>query len=257
MGRLITMRGSRRRWLAAGSALLLAIGAWWWHDDRATRFLPADTTGFVARFTPPAAADSTGTRRELDELLALQRARTPAQVAAARADRKTEVTRFYGALGLDAQHPPELPRVEKLAQRVEDDVRIYVRAAKDRFRRLRPYAIEPRLEPCIGDVKGDRSYPSGHAAFAWAMAGVLSDLVPEKREALAERADEFSRQRMMCGVHFPSDLAAGRLAAEWVLQSIRKEQAYSIEAAAAAAEVRQALGLPMTRPASARPGRTS
>jgi acid phosphatase (class A) len=249
LGKLIAMRNSRR-WLAAGSALMLAIGAWWWLDDRATRFLPADTTAFVARFAPPAAPDAADTRRELDELLALQQARTPGEVAAARADRKTEVSRFYGALGLDAQAPPKLPRTQKLAQRVEDDVRIYVRAAKDHFRRLRPYEIEPRLEPCIADVKGDLSYPSGHAAFAWAMAGLLSDLVPERREALAARAAEFSRQRLVCGVHFPSDLAAGRLAAGWVLQSIRKEREYASEAAAAAAEVREALGLPMARPAS-------
>jgi acid phosphatase (class A) len=226
----------------AGSAL------WRWHDDHATRFLPADTSAFVAQFIAPPAADSAETRRELDELLALQAARSPAEVSAAQADRKTEIARFYGALGLDEKNPPALPRVEKLAQRVEDDVRIYVRAVKDHFRRLRPYEIEPRLEPCIENVKGDLSYPSGHSAYAWAMAGVLSDLVPERRAALEARAAEFARQRMVCGVHFPSDLAAGKQAAEWVLRSIRMKMEYSMEAAEASAELRQALGLPMQRP---------
>jgi acid phosphatase (class A) len=240
-------------WLAAASALLLAAGAWWWQDDRATRFLPGDTTAFVARFAPPRSADSADTRRELDELLALQNARTPDEVAAARNDRKTEVRRFYDALGLDPANPPPLPRVEKLAQRVEDDVRIYVRAAKDHFRRLRPYEIEPRLMPCIANVKGDLSYPSGHAAFAWAMAGVLSDLVPERRAALEARAAEFARQRMVCGVHFPSDLAAGKQAAGWVLQSIREQNEYSLEASEASVELREALGLPRQRPLPPRP----
>jgi acid phosphatase (class A) len=241
----------RSRVVLAIVALALAGGgAWWWHDDRATRFLPADTAPFVATFAAPPAAESAATRAELAELLALQATRTADDVAAARADRKTQVTRFYGALGLDAANPPELPKVERLAERVEDDVRIYVRAAKDRFRRLRPYEIEPRLAPCIDDVKGDRSYPSGHAAFAWAMAGMLSDLVPERRAALEVRAAEFARQRMVCGVHFPSDLAAGRQAADQVMQAIRQQQEYSVEAAEASVQLREALHLPMQRPMS-------
>ena len=134
--------------------------------------------------------------------------------------------------------------------RFEDDVRIYVRAVKDHYRRLRPYEIEPRLEPCIDNVQGDLSYPSGHAAFAWAMAGVLSDLVPERRAALETRAAEFARRRAVCGVHFPSDLAAGKQAAEWVLRAIRMKMEYSIEAAQASVELREALRLPMQRPAS-------
>lgn len=242
------MKRTKRSWWAAGAVLVLAAGAWWWHDDRATRFLPSDTAAFVARFPPPPAADSADTRRELDELLALQGLRTPAEVAAAQADRKTEIARFFGALGLDARKPPELPHVEKLAQRVEDDVRIYVRAVKDRYRRLRPYEVEPRLHPCIDNVKGDLSYPSGHAAFAWAMAGMLSDLVPERRAPLQARAAEFARQRMICGVHFASDLAAGKQAAEWVLQSIRARDEYAVEAAEASAELRRALALPPDRP---------
>ena len=244
----------RRRWLLAAASAVLVAGAWWWHDDRATRFLPPVSSEFVARFATPPAADSPQTRRELDELLALQASRTSADVAAAQADRKTEITRFYGALGLDPR-AHELPRVEKLAQRVEDDVRIYVRAVKDHFRRLRPYEIEPRLEPCIDNVKGDLSYPSGHAAFAWAMAEMLADLVPEKRPALEARAAEFARQRMVCGVHCPRDLAAGKQAAEWVMQGVRANMEYSIEAAEASVKLREALGLPLQRP-MASPGET-
>src|SRR5262245_2796138 len=103
------MKRATRTWLAAVAVVLIAGGGWWWHDDRATRFLPADTRAFVASFATPPAADSAQTRLELDELLAIQASRTPAQVAAAQADRKTEISRFYGALGLDAARPPKLP----------------------------------------------------------------------------------------------------------------------------------------------------
>ena len=72
-------------------------------------------------------------------------------------------------------------------------MRIYVRAVKERFRRLRPYEIEPRLQPCIDDVQGDLSYPSGHAAYGYAMAYLLSSLVPERRAGAARRGPMSSR----------------------------------------------------------------
>ena len=112
------------------------------------------------------------------------------------------------------------------------------------------------FEPCITNVKGDLSYPSGHSAYGWAMAGVLSDLVPERHAQIEARAAEFARQRMVCGVHFASDIAAGKRAAEWVLGSIRQEMDYSIEAAEASVELREVLGLPMQRPMSSQPPAT-
>jgi acid phosphatase (class A) len=234
--------GRASRWAWALVALALAAGGLWkWHDDHATRFLPPVPAEFVAQFTAPPSPDSAETRRELDELLALQSARSPAAVAAARADRRTEITRFYGALGLDPGHPPDLPRVEKLAQRVEDDVRIYVRAVKDHFRRLRPYEIESRLEPCMENVKGDLSYPSGHSAYGWAMAYLLAKLAPERSQALEKRAAEFARQRMVCGVHFPSDLAAGKRAARLVVDELEKNREFQSELGAAASEYRGAV----------------
>ena len=235
---------SRRRLIPAlAGALLIGAFAGWWQQRDARHFLDDSPSAFAAQFAPPTAADSAATRAELDELLALQATRTPAQVAAARADRKTSVARFYGALGFGPTAQPSLPRVERLAERVEDDVRVYVRAAKDRFRRLRPYELETRLAPCIDNVRGDLSYPSGHAAYGYSMAYLLSLLVPERSRELETRAEEFARQRMVCGVHFRSDLDAGQRAARLLIESIQRNPQFRAEAADAAAELRAALAL--------------
>lgn len=236
------MSSRRRLFAALGTAALTAAYIGWVSGTDGPHFLSSPPAAFAAQFDAPPAADAPATRVELDELLAIQAARTAEQVTAARADRKTRVDQFYGALGLGAD-PPALPQVERLAERVEDDVRIYVRAAKQRYRRLRPYEIEPRIEPCIDDVRGDQSFPSGHAAFAWSMAYLLSELVPERRAELETRAGEFARQRMMCGVHFRSDLEAGRNAARRLLAEMNRDPGFRAEKTAAAVELRAALGL--------------
>ena len=237
------MKLTRRRSITLLAGSLLAGGAAWWHFDHRLHYLDGNTQDFVALFAAPPAADSAATRRELDQMLELQRSRTEAQAEAAHADRKTEIARFYGALGFGADRNPSLPALQRLTRRAEDDVRPYVRAAKYRFRRLRPYEIEPRMRPCIDDVQGDLSYPSGHATYGYVMALLLIAMVPERRETLLARADEFARQRVVCGVHFPSDLAAGRTGAEWLVQKLLASPGFAHDADAAARELRGALGL--------------
>ena len=243
---------SRNARLAYALAFALAVAgvAQWWLQREQHTYLTGVTADFVALFAAPPAPDSAATRGELGELLELQRTRTAAEVAAARADRKTDVQRFYGALGFPQGANPHLPLLLALAARVEDDFRPYVRAAKDRFRRLRPYEIEPRLEPCIDDVRGDLSYPSGHATYGYVMAYLLRDMVPEREVRLLARADEFARQRMVCGVHFRSDLEAGRTGARWLAFAFESDARYRNDANAAMAELRAALRLPRGRPAA-------
>lgn len=243
------MKATRRHYLLGLVWLaLVASGARWWYETRVCHYLPGDPSEFVALFAPPPAPDSAQTRRELAELLELQRTRTEADVAAAQADRKKDISRFHAALGFDAGHPPKLPKLESLLEDVEHDVSIYVRAAKHQFRRLRPYEIEPDLEPCIGDVQGDLSYPSGHATYGYVLAALATRLVPERGAALALRADEYARQRTVCGVHFPSDIEAGRRGAQWLASQIEDNPGYVRDANAAMEELRNALELPRRPP---------
>jgi acid phosphatase (class A) len=239
------MKFSRRKFIGALGAVALASGATaWWLARETPGYLHGDTTAFVALFTPPPARGSPRERQELDALLALQRARTPSQVAAARADRKTEISRFASALGMDEPEMARLPHLRHLASAVKDAVRPYVRAAKDHFRRLRPQEVEPAMQPCIGNVKEDLSYPSGHASYGYVMAYLLSDMVPERRAQLQARAEEFARQRMVCGVHFPSDIEAGRIGAVWLVHQLGGNPQFRLDRRAAAQELRAALHLP-------------
>jgi len=72
------------------------------------------------------------------------------------------------------------------------------------------------------------------------MAYLLSDMVPERRSQLMARAQEFAQQRAVCGVHFPSDLEAGRIGAEWLTQRFLASPDYQAASVEARRELRAA-----------------
>lgn len=67
------------------------------------------------------------------------------------------------------------------------------------------------------------SYPSGHAAFSGAAAGVLSAAFPGEADALARLAQDAARSRVYGGIHWPMDgdagLAQGAAVAALVIRS--------------------------------------
>lgn len=217
--------------------------AYWWSLGP-PGYLPPDSAAFIATFAPPPARGSPQERVELDELLAIQSRRTPAEAAAARADRRKDIDQFYDALGVDAAASDSLRPLRSFMTRLEADTSTYVRAAKHRFKRDRPYVVEGRIHPCIDDVADDQSYPSGHSTYAFVTALVLATMVPERREALLARADSFARHRMTCGVHFASDVAAGRAGAKWLVQEFEKDENYRADKSRVTPLLRTALKLP-------------
>jgi len=83
-------------------------------------------------------------------------------------------------------------------------------------RRPRPFVTDSSITPCIPDderLRASFSYPSGHAALGFGWALVLAELVPSRADAIIERGRDFTWSRVVCGVHYPSDVEAGRTVA--------------------------------------------
>jgi hypothetical protein len=79
----------------------------------------------------------------------------------------------------------------------------------------RPVEFSPQILPMI-QTPGHGSFPAGHAAESFMMATVLSALMKVKQpryadwnERLARLAARISVNRVIAGMHFPVDLAAG------------------------------------------------
>ena len=192
---------------------------------------------------PPPAAGSPRTRAELDELMRIQAQRTPIEIELARRDAVRSIFRFADALdGAPGFESKRLPLTSALFQHLNVDETAVLASAKQEFARPRPFEVEPRLAPIIARPSS-RSYPSGHSLWAYTTALVLADMVPERRAQLLARADQYARNRTVAGVHYPSDVEAGRLAGTALAAMLFTCPAFEREQAAARKELRAALRL--------------
>jgi acid phosphatase (class A) len=119
---------------------------------------------------------------------------------------------FACALGvkLDQRSAPTL---HALLGRMMSDARPFIDPAKDHYARPRPF-LRMAGNICVPKVDSlvkSGSYPSGHSTASWAWGLIFAELAPDRATEILSRARAYSESRVVCGVHYPSDIAAGRL----------------------------------------------
>ncbi len=111
-----------------------------------------------------------------------------------------------------------------------------------------PYNASPLIQPVIDKpgtpTKPSWSYPSGHSLWGYSMALVLAAMLPEKRDAILARGRQFGWSRVVGGVHWPSDVAAGRIAAVAMVERLGRDAAFRHDLDGATVELRAALKMP-------------
>jgi acid phosphatase (class A) len=190
---------------------------------------------------PPPAPDSAAGKADLQAVLDAQRNWTPAIVAGAQADAQLSVFRFADVIGPSFK-PENLPFATKFFERVSSDQGSVVRAAKTYFQRPRPFVMDAEIKPAER-LSANASYPSGHATFAYVDAIILANMLPEKASAIFARADAYAHNRVIEGVHYPTDLEAGRIAGSVIDNVLLHNARFMADYEKARVEVRHALGL--------------
>jgi hypothetical protein len=161
---------------------------------------------------PPPAQGSAMTQKELAELRAIAASSSAEEKAAAAKDAKDETPDIFNSvIGFDIATMPETNKLLTMVAEEEDSDS---RVAKAYFHRLRPYSADPSLKTCEpvkpGKAAKLNSYPSGHATLAFSMGVVLADLLPAKSQAILARSGQYAERRLVCGVHYRSDIVAGQ-----------------------------------------------
>lgn len=186
---------------------------------------------------PPPVVGSPDAKAEFDELRAIAARSTPDELAAAARDGKDENFDLYNTtLGFDLKALPETSRLLTLVIEEEKDD---AKAAKKFFHRVRPYSADPTVKTCT-PAKADKaanSYPSGHATLAFSTGVVLAQLLPAKSQAIMARAAEYAEHRLVCGVHFRSDIVAGQQYGTVIALKLMDNPAFKAQMAKAQAEL--------------------
>jgi acid phosphatase (class A) len=197
-----------------------------------------------ALLAPPPAAGSVRQQDDLAAVLRVQSARTPEEVERAKADVTKSVFRFADVLG-PAFNEADLPKAAALFRAAGENATLVAKSGKRYFNRSRPFVSSSAVHPTLLVKPGDAhdSYPSGHATFGYMCAILLAEMVPEKRDALFARGREYGENRVVDGVHYPSDVEAGRIDGTLVAAALLADPRFQTALAAAKAEVRAALKL--------------
>jgi acid phosphatase (class A) len=157
---------------------------------------------------------------------------------------------FACAAGVDfaAVDSPALTRV---LARAGADLGVMIGASKDHYQRPRPFVSEqaPICVEVSPAFAASGSYPSGHAASAWLQALLLAELAPDHAAAIIARGRSFGESRVVCGVHYASDVEGGRITATALVAALHGSPQFEADMAAARAELAKA-ALPQTDAAS-------
>ncbi|MBK1661132.1 phosphatase PAP2 family protein [Paracraurococcus ruber] len=216
---MIAMNTGRR---AAGAALLLGLtlalpGTASAQPKDGAPPQPGSWRGWVissaSQFRLPPPPDAAATRAELSQLRTMAASRDAETLeriawwnAAAPSYRWNEIAM---AEALQAGVPINLAsRHLAVLHTAISDAMAAAADSKRAHNRPRPGAADPAVRPVVA-VPASPSYPDEHAVAAGVAASVLAEIFPRRAEEFARLAEEAGRLRLMAGVAYPSDVAAG------------------------------------------------
>jgi acid phosphatase (class A) len=150
---------------------------------------------------------------------------------------------FSCALGISITEQ-DTPHLYMLLRRSAADAGLSTYTAKKQYQRKRPFMIngEPVCTPEEEELlRKDGSYPSGHTALGWAWALILTEIAPDRADAILARGRAFGESRNICNAHWHSDVAEGRFMGAATVARLHADPIFRAELEAAKTEYKAAI----------------
>jgi acid phosphatase (class A) len=194
--------------------------------QRQSYFAPnaVDPIELLPNFPAP---DSEEAHDELRLMRLIQQTRTQQDIDRCASEATLNVAAFQSVLGPWCT-PENLPQLTKLLKQVASDTRPFSNAAKDHFKRARPAHEDSAIHvPIPKDTSF--AYPSGHSTLGTMYAMILAELMPEHRDALLQRGRGIGWDRVIAGLHHPSDVYAGRVLGQALAEKLLANPRFQAE----------------------------
>ncbi|MEO7742978.1 MAG: phosphatase PAP2 family protein [Usitatibacter sp.] len=129
------------------------------------------------------------------------------------------------------------PHLNMLLRRIRMDASRANDASKAKYKRPRPYMVtrEPSCTP--SESQRPDAYPSGHASIGWAWALALAEIDPDRADAILARGYEYGQSRVICRVHWQSDIEAGRVVGAASVSRLHSDPVFLAQMAEAKKEI--------------------
>ena len=180
----------------------------------------------ISRVPPAPTAGSDVDKEDLAAVRRWQAERTEAQCEAARAQANATYDEFFGAVSPFGNPAPA--EVEKIFSQVRTDAGSMVFLLKNKYRRPRPFLRDPAIAPCLCRALG-YAYPSGHSTAAHVFGLMLSDLVPANAHKYMSYANQGGLNRVIGGVHYPSDTEAGKTLGDAIYKALKQNCVFNAD----------------------------
>jgi acid phosphatase (class A) len=133
----------------------------------------------------------------------------------------------------------EAPALARVMARASADLGPMIGGSKEHYQRPRPFLAEegPVCVPYSAPLANSGSYPSGHAASGWLHALLFAEVVPERTAPILARGRAYGESRVVCGVHYWSDVEAGRVVATALVAALHGNAEFVADVVAARSEV--------------------
>lgn len=146
--------------------------------------------------------------RDDDILISLQETRTKSDCILAASQSKLKIERVF-VKPIGPLEDDEYDSIKFRLLKLQAVMLVNIFQAKRMYDRPRPYVRNSSIKPCI-PLETSSSYPSGHSALGRATGKLLAHYFPDRADEIMKVADQVGTNRMVGGVHHPSDVIAGR-----------------------------------------------